>query len=78
MKGKNKYLVEVYKKLYPICLYFICFNRSSYWNLAKKGGFSISILLSLVFSYLLFNAYWREELADRNKVPALICMWSPM
>ena len=79
MKGKNKYLVEVYKK-YSIpfaCILFVLIGVPI-GILAKKGGFSISILLSfgffLIYYLMLIGG---EELADRNKVPALICMWSP-
>ena len=79
MKGKNKYLVEIYKK-YSIpfaCILFILIG-APIGILAKKGGFSISILLSFgffLFYYLMLIG--GEELADRNKIPALICMWSP-
>ena len=79
MKGKNKYLVEIYKK-YSIpfaCILFVLIGVPI-GILAKKGGFSISILLSfgffLIYYLMLIGG---EELADRNKVPALICMWSP-
>ena len=79
MKGKNKYLVEIYKK-YSIpfaCILFVLIGVPI-GTLAKKGGFSVSILLSfgffLIYYLMLIGG---EELADRNKVPALICMWSP-
>ncbi len=79
MKGENKYLVEIYKK-YSIpfaCILFVLIGVPI-GILAKKGGFSISILLSfgffLIYYLMLIGG---EELADRNKVPALICMWSP-
>ncbi len=79
MKGKNKYSVEIYKK-YSIpfaCILFVLIG-APIGILAKKGGFSISILLSFGFFliyYLMLIA--GEELADRNKVSAVICMWSP-
>ena len=50
MKGKNKYLVEIYKK-YSIpfaCILFVLIGVPI-GILAKKGGFSISILLSFGF-----------------------------
>ena len=79
MRGKNKYLVEVYKK-YSIpfaCILFVLIGVPI-GILAKKGGFSISILLSfgffLIYYLMLIGG---EELADRNKIPAAICMWSP-
>ena len=46
--------------------------------MAKRGGFSISVILSfgffLIYYLMLIGA---EELADRNKFSALICMWTP-
>ena len=58
MKGKNKYLVEVYKK-YSIpfaCILFVLIGVPI-GILAKKGGFSISILLSFGFFLELFACH---------------------
>ena len=78
-KGKNKYLVEIHKKFsIPFaCIIFVLIG-APIGIMAKRGGFSISIILSfgffLIYYLMLIGG---EELADRNKFHAWICMWSP-
>ena len=78
-KGENKYKVEIHKKFsIPFaCIIFILIG-SPLGIIAKRGGFSISIILSFGFFLLYYlMLIGGEELADRNKFSALICMWSP-
>ena len=78
-KGRNKYQVEIHKKFsIPFaCIIFVLIG-GPIGVMAKKGGFSNSIILSfgffLIYYLMLIGG---EELADRNKFPAMICMWSP-
>lgn len=78
-KGRNKYQVEIHKKFsIPFaCIIFVLIG-GPIGVMAKKGGFSNSIILSfgffLIYYLMLIGG---EELADRNKLPAMICMWSP-
>ena len=78
-KGRNKYQVEIHKKFsIPFaCIIFILIG-GPVGIMAKKGGFSVSIILSfgffLIYYLMLIGG---EELADRNKFPAYLCMWSP-
>ena len=78
-KGKNKYLVEIHKKFsIPFASIIFVLIGVPIGIMAKRGGFSISVILSfgffLIYYLMLIGA---EELADRNKFSALICMWTP-
>ena len=79
MKGRNKYQVEIHKKFsIPFaCILFVLLG-APLGVMAKRGGLGISTMFSIgffLFYYILLIG--GEELADRNKVSAVIGMWTP-
>ena len=75
----NKYLVELYKKFsIPFASLIFILIGAPMGIMAKRGGFTISIALSLG----IFVIYWifligGEELADRGLLSPFIAMWQP-
>ena len=78
-KSKNKYLVELHKKfsLSVAGIVFILVG-APLGIIARKGKFSISIAISLIF----FLIYWAfliagEDFADKGKIDPALSMWLP-
>ena len=79
VKLTNKYLVELHKKFsIPIaCIVFILIG-APLGIITKKGKFSISMAMSLIF----FLIYWvfliaGENFADKGKIDPVLSMWLP-
>ena len=79
LKGISRYQVEIHKKFsIPFaCIVFVLLG-APVGIMARRGGFVVSISLSLGF----FVIYWAlliagEELADRGLLSPLLGMWSP-
>ena len=78
-KSKNKYLVELHKK-FSLSIAGIVFILvgAPLGIIAKRGKFSISIAISLIF----FLIYWAfliagEDFADKGKINPALSMWLP-
>ncbi len=75
----NKYSVEIHKKfsLPMACILFVLVG-APLGTLAKKGGFTMAILLGFGF-FLIYYVFLMggEAMADRNIVSPLIGMWTP-
>ncbi|MBC8213614.1 MAG: LptF/LptG family permease [Candidatus Marinimicrobia bacterium] len=78
-KSINKYSVELHKKFsIPFASIIFILIGAPLGIMARKGGFAISMALSLGF----FIIYWGflisgEELADRGLLSPIISMWMP-
>ena len=79
VKSKNKYLVELHKK-FSLSIAGIVFVLvgAPLGIIAKRGKFSISIAISLIF----FLIYWAfliagEDFADKGKIDPALSMWLP-
>ena len=78
-KSKNKYGVEIHKKLsIPFaCVLFVLLG-APLGVMSKKGGFAVSTSLSfgffLIYYILLIGG---EEMADRNILSPSVGMWTP-
>jgi len=79
IKSKNKYLVELHKK-FSLSIAGIVFILvgAPLGIIAKRGKFSISIAISLIF----FLIYWAfliagEDFADKGKINPALSMWLP-
>ncbi len=78
-KSKNKYLVELHKK-FSLSIAGIVFILvgAPLGIIAKRGKFSISIAISLIF----FLIYWAfliggEDFADKGQINPALAMWMP-
>ena len=75
----NKYLVELHKKFsIPFASLIFILIGAPLGILSKKGGFAMSVSISLGF----FVVYWGfliggEEFADRGLISPLLAMWQP-
>ena len=75
----NKYLVELHKKFsIPFASLIFILIGAPLGILSKKGGFAMSVSISLGF----FVIYWGfliggEEFADRGLISPFIAMWQP-
>ena len=78
-KYKGKYLVELHKKFsIPFASIIFILIGAPLGIIAKRGGFALSMALSLGF----FVIYWGfliagEELADRGMISPFFAMWQP-
>ena len=79
VKSKNKYLVELHKK-FSLSIAGIVFVLvgAPLGIIARRGKFSISIAISLIF----FLIYWAfliagEDFADKGKINPALSMWLP-
>ena len=79
VKSKNKYLVELHKK-FSLSIAGIVFVLvgAPLGIIAKRGKFSISIAISLIF----FLIYWAfliggENFADKGQINPALSMWLP-
>ena len=79
VKSKNKYLVELHKK-FSLSIAGIVFVLvgAPLGIIAKRGKFSISIAISLIF----FLIYWAfliggENFADKGQIDPALSMWLP-
>jgi len=79
VKSKNKYLVELHKK-FSLSIAGIVFILvgAPMGIIAKRGKFSISIAISLIF----FLIYWAfliggEDFADKGQIDPALAMWLP-
>ena len=78
-KSINRYQVELHKKFsIPFASIIFILIGAPLGIMARRGGFAISMGLSLGF----FIIYWAflitgEELADRAMLPPVISMWLP-
>ncbi len=78
-KSINKYSVELHKKFsIPFASIIFILIGAPLGIMARKGGFAISMALSLGF----FIVYWAflisgEELADRGYFSPIMSMWMP-
>jgi len=76
---KGKYLVELHKKFsIPFASIIFILIGAPLGIIAKRGGFALSMALSLGF----FVIYWGfliagEELADRGMISPFFAMWQP-
>tara|TARA_A100001011_G_C14315157_1_gene847639 strand:+ start:203 stop:1513 length:1311 start_codon:yes stop_codon:yes gene_type:complete len=76
---KNKYIVELHKKFsIPIASIVFVFAGAPLGIIARRGKFSISMAISLIF----FLIYWAfliagEEFADQGRINPILSMWLP-